>query len=170
MRVLVYAQLEGGVKELAAIVIRDVNARRLQVGELAPCLLRWRNRDDLTRFKAVVDFSSISLAFPFGNLPAKRVKIQPINRRREFNQMTWENLNEIFIGFGLDISAVQQCSSAIKDLVEARNDAAHHGAMPRLARELLEAQVRGDVILVEGILTDLALQFIPFFANRQHKR
>lgn len=170
LRVLVYAQLEGGIKEQIAVVIRQINAYKLQLGNTSPALLKWRNKDDLSRFKAAVSFDNISLAFPFGNLPTRRTKVKPLNRVREFNQMNSQSLAEIYSGLKLNSSMISQSVSAVNDLVEARNDAAHHGIMPKTAKKWLETQVRGDAAIVEMILTDIALQMLTFFANGLHLR
>jgi len=125
LRVLVYAQLEGGIKEQVALLIRQVNAYKLQLGATSPSLLKWRNNDDLSRFRNAVSFDNFALSFPFGNLAGKRVRITPLNRIREFNQMNSESLAEIYTGLGFDKAAIQPSASAVNDLVGARNDAAH---------------------------------------------
>ena len=169
-RVLVYAQLEGGVKEFVSLVIKHINAKSLQVGELAPHLLQWRNPDYLSKFRAAVNFYTVSLTFPFANLPAKKIKITPLNRRRELNQMGWENLQQVYLGLGLNQTSVKQSAAAIDELVQARNLAAHHGNVPDLERGLLETQVRDEVNIVENVLIDFALQLLPFFSSHMHRR
>jgi len=170
LRVLIYAQLEGGIKEQVSLLIRQINAYKLQLGDTSPSILKWRNKRDLSRFKAAISFENISLSFPFGNLTAQRTKITPINRLKEFNQMNSENLAEIYTGLGFNKSIIQQTGSSINDLVGARNDVAHHGVMPKIGKNLLEAQVRGDAAIVETVLTDMTLQNLTFFANGLHRR
>lgn len=47
LKVLVYAQLEGGIKDLASCVIRDLNNRRMPLSDINPRLLQWRNAEDI---------------------------------------------------------------------------------------------------------------------------
>ena len=66
LKVLVYAQLEGGIKDLASCVLRDLNNRRMVVGEINPRLLEWRNAEDIRQFKSMVTFEMIAAPAPFG--------------------------------------------------------------------------------------------------------
>ena len=65
LKVLVYAQLEGGIKDLASCVVRHVNNRRMSVGDINPRLLLWRNAEDIRRFKSMVTFQMIAAPSPF---------------------------------------------------------------------------------------------------------
>ena len=170
MRVMVYSQLEGGVKELVSFVIRQINSYPLQLGEISPALLKWRNSQDINSFRAAVNFDNIASSFPFGNLPAKRVKVRPINRISEFNQMNSQNLTVIYDGLRLNKGVLTTKKSNVDDLVSARNDAAHHGVMPTTAKNFLEAQLRDDATMVEKMLEDLALQFLTFFSSQLFRR
>jgi len=170
MTVLTYAQLEGGAKDLCAYTIRQVNLRNLQIGELAPRLLQWRNPAELDRFKSSSNFEVLTSISPFANALQRKVKIRSINRRYEFNQMSWEALKTIYRGFGLDDSSVSHRASEVDQLVEARNQAAHYGVLPTFASAMAEAQLRANVAAVEDVLTDLTIQLLSFFANRMHLR
>lgn len=170
LTVLAYAQLEGGVKEISGCVIKDVNRRKLEWGEAAPRLLKWRNQEDLARFRSTVNFEMIGESAPFAPFLKKRVQIKPINRRREFNQMTWGKIKTVYEGFGLSSRGIERYAANIGSLVDARNDAAHHGAMPTTAAAMLENQVRDNVRVVEDVLTDLALQALAYFENGLHRR
>lgn len=170
LTVLAYAQLEGGVKDISACVIKHVNARNMEMGEVAPRLLKWRNQEELARLKSAVDFDMIGTSSPFAALLKKRVRIRPINRHREFNQMSWAALKAVYDGFGLDRTTVERSAASIDDLVDARNEAAHHGSMPKTAAALLEKQVRANVLTVENVLTDLSLQLLDCFSNQMHRR
>jgi hypothetical protein len=170
LRVLIYAQLEGGIKEQVALLLKLLNRFHLQIRELPPSLLKWRNPDDLNRFRAAVAFESLTEQFPFGDLPSKRVRIRPLNRTKEFNQMNSESLQCIYAGLGLRSVAIEAKWSAVDELVTARNDAAHHGLMPKNASALFEGQVRDDASMVELILTDIAVQSVTFFSSGLHRR
>lgn len=170
MTVLTYAQLEGGTKDICSYTIRQINLRNLQIGELAPRLLQWRNPADLDRFKSALNFEVLAAISPFATALQRRVKIRSINRRYEFNQMSWESLKTIYRGFGLQSSSVSHHASEIDQLVEARNLAAHYGVLPSLASAMAEAQLRTNVVVVEDVLTDLTIQLLPFFANKMHLR
>ena len=170
LTVLAYAQLEGGVKELSACVIRHVNARNMELGEIAPKLLKWRNQEEMDWIKARIDFDMIGMASPFADLLKKRVRIKAIDRRHEFNQMNWLALRRVYDGFGLDYAVAERSAAKIDSLVEARNQAAHHGVMPQTAVTLLERQVRDNVLTVEDVLTDLSLQMLAFFSSHLHRR
>src|SRR5579872_2064335 len=63
--VLVYAQLEGGIKDLTSCVLRDINLRRVPIRDIKPGLLKWRNASDISRFKSMVDFEMIAEPSPF---------------------------------------------------------------------------------------------------------
>jgi hypothetical protein len=167
LRVLVYAQLEGGVKDVSACVIKHVNARNMELGEIAPKLLKWRNQEEIVRFRSIVDFDMIGENSPFATVLKKRVKVKAINRRRELNQMSWAALKRVYDGFGLDCTRVERSAAVIDDLVDARNEVAHHGLMPKA---LLENHVREDVLTAEDVLTDFSLQLLSFFSNRMHRR
>lgn len=170
LTVLAYAQLEGGVKDVSACVIKHVNARNMELGEIAPGLLKWRNQEEIARFRSMVDFDMIGAASPFATVLKRRVKVKAINRRHELNQMSWAALKSVYDGFGLDCTFVERASTKIDGLVDARNEAAHHGVMPNTAAALLEGQVRDNVLTVENVLTDLSLQLLTFFTGRMHKR
>jgi hypothetical protein len=170
LTVLAYAQLEGGVKEISACVIKHVNRQKLEWGEIAPRLLNWRNLEDLARFRSAVDFDMIGATSPFFPLLKRRAQIRPINRRRELNQMSWAALKTVYRGFGLDCTNIERSAANIDSLVDARNEAAHHGVMPLIANALLEHQVRENASIVEDVLTDLSLQLLAFFENRLHRR
>jgi hypothetical protein len=170
LRVLAYAQLEGGVKDASACVIRHVNARKMGLGDIAPSLLKWRNIEEVDRLRALVNFEMIGLATPFGPALGRRVRINPINRRHELNQMTWAAVKKVYSGLGLDCAAIQHCASGVDDLVAARNEVAHYGSVPKAAAALVEGQVRANVATVEDVLTDLSLQLLSFFSKRLHAR
>jgi hypothetical protein len=170
LTVLAYAQLEGGVKDVSACAIKHVNARNMELGEIAPGLLKWRNQEELGRFRSMVDFEMIGAAAPFASVLKRRIKIKGINRRGELNQMSWAALKKVYDGFGLDRTFVERSADRIDGLVDARNEAAHHGIMPKTAAALLEGQVRENVLTVENVLTDLTLQLLTFFKSRMHIR
>lgn len=170
LTVLAYAQLEGGVKEISACVIKHVNRRKLEWGEIAPRLLKWRNQEDLARFRSAVDFDMIAATSPFSELLKRRAQVRPINRSRDLNQMSWAALKTVYKGFGLDCTSIERSAANIDSLVGARNEAAHHGVMPMTATALLEHQVRENVSIVEDVLTDLTLQLLAFFENGLHRR
>src|SRR5580698_636348 len=67
LKVLVYSQLEGGIKDLASCVLRDVNNRRLTTGVINPKLLQWRNANEIQAFKSMVTFEMVATPSPFGN-------------------------------------------------------------------------------------------------------
>jgi hypothetical protein len=168
--VLAYAQLEGGVKDASAFVIKHVNARKMSLGEVAPQLLSWRNKDDIGRLRAMVDYDMMCSASPFETALRKTVTLRSIDRRRELNQMSWTVVKQVYEGFGLDYKAVERSASKLDNLVTARNEAAHQGAMPTTARALLENQLRESATTVEDVLTDMTLQLLTFFTDRKHLR
>lgn len=168
--VLVYAQLEGGIKDLAACVLRDVNLRRLPVGDIEPRILRWRNPDEINRFKTMVDFDMIALPSPFASALGRRFRVSGINRRSELNQMSWEAIRRVYSGLGLDYTEINHLRTKIDEIVEDRNEAAHHGILPSIAATYMEKQVREKAGVVENVLTDFCLQVLPFFANQMHMR
>jgi hypothetical protein len=170
LNVLVYAQLEGGIKGLASIVIRDPNARKLELGRIAPSILKWRNPYEVDRFKAMVNFDMITNPTPFANALTRRAEINGINRRSELNQMSWKAVQGVYRGFGLSDQNVSQFATNIDDLVETRNAAAHHGLPKKLASALMEVQLRDDVTMVGNVLTDASLQFLQYFSTKKHLR
>jgi hypothetical protein len=85
LKVLVYAQLEGGIKDLASCVLRDLNNRGMPVGDINPRLLQWRNAEDIRRFKSMVTFEMIAAPSPFGPALGKRLRVNGINRKSELN-------------------------------------------------------------------------------------
>ena len=100
MTVLAYAQLEGGVKDLAGLVIRNVNVRNMELGEIAPKLLNWRNVVEIDSLKAMVDFDMIATPSPFAARLKRRIRVRAIDRRFELNQMGWSALKRVYDGFG----------------------------------------------------------------------
>jgi hypothetical protein len=170
LKVLVYAQLEGGIKDLASCVLRDVNNRRLAVGDINPGLLQWRNAEDIRRFKSMVTFQMIAAPSPFGGALSKHLKVRGINRKNELNQMDWEAIKKVYNGFGLDCTSVEKLRGRITQIVEDRNDAAHYGVLPTLRATLMEKQVRENADIVEHVLTDFSIQLLPFFASNLHRR
>jgi hypothetical protein len=170
LNVLVYAQLEGGIKGLASIVIKNINARKLAVGRIAPCILKWRNPNEVDRFRAMVDFDMITTAAPFSSALTRHVEISGINRRFELNQMSWDAVRAVYRGFGLSDQNISQFASNIDDLVETRNAAAHHGLPKKVASPLMEVQLRNDVTMVGNVLTDASLQFLQYFSGDKHLR
>lgn len=170
LNVLVYAQLEGGIKDLASCVLRDLNNRHMSVGDINPRLLQWRNAEDIRQFKSMVTFQMIAAPSPFGGALAKRLKVKGINRKTELNQMDWEAIRKVYNGLGLDHSSVEKLRGAITQIVEDRNDAAHYGVLPTVATTLMERQVRNNADIVEHVLTDFSCRLLPFFASNLHKR
>ena len=168
--VLVYAQLEGGMKDLAGCVLKDLNLRHLPVGHIKPELLQWRNPDEINRFKSMVDFDMIATPTPFALALERRLRVKGINRRNELNQMDWGAIRRIYRGLGLDYTEIDKLRTKIDEIVEDRNEAAHHGILPSTAATYMEQQVREKVGVVENVLTDFCLQVLPFFANRLHMR
>src|SRR5208283_296045 len=168
--VLVYAQLEGGVKDLAACVLKDPGLRSLTLGEIKPQLLRWRNPGEIDRFKAMLDFDNIATPSPFAAMLAGRFEVKTINRRNELNQMGWEAIKSVYRGLGLDYSEIESLRTKIDEIVDNRNEAAHHGVLKGTAATILEKQVRDNAVVVENVLTHFSLQLLPFFVNRMHKR
>jgi hypothetical protein len=170
LNVLVYAQLQGGIKDLASCVLRDLNLRHMSAGEIKPDILKWRNPEDIGRFKAMVDFDMIANASPFASALSRRIRVRGINRRAELNQMSWEAVARIYRGLGLDPGGIEHLRTRIDEIVDDRNAAAHHGALLGVAVALMERHVRDNVFAVETVLTHFSLQVLPFFANRQHER
>jgi hypothetical protein len=170
LKVLVYAQLEGGIKDLASCVLRDLNNRRMLVGEISPRLLEWRNAEDIRQFKSVVTFEMIAAPAPFGQALNKRLRVKGINRKSELNQMDWEAVRKVYNGLGLDHRSVEKLRGQITLIVGDRNDAAHYGVLPRLGTTLMERQVRENADIVEYVLTDFSVQLLPFFASNLHRR
>jgi hypothetical protein len=170
LKVLVYAQLEGGIKDLASCVFRGINSRRMALGEINPRLLQWRNADDIYRFRSMVTFDMIGTPTPFAAELGRYLKIRGINRKREFNQMDWESVRRVYSGLGLDCRSVEKLREQITHIVEDRNNAAHHGVLPTVATTLMERQVRESADAVEHVLTDFSLQLLPFFKDNLHRR
>lgn len=170
LKVLVYAQLEGGVKDLASRVLRDLNNRHMSVGDINPKLLQWRNAEDIRQFKSMVTFQMIAAPLPFGGALGKRLNVKGINRKSELNQMDWDALRRVYDGLGLDHSSVEKLRGQITAIVEDRNDAAHYGVLPTLATTLLERQIRENANIVEHVLTDFSLRILPFFTSGLHRR
>ncbi len=170
LNVLVYAQLEGGIKDLTGCVLHDLNACRPPFGDINPVLLRWRNPGEIDRLKAMVDFNMIALPSPFSSVLAKRFKVKGINRRGELNQMSWEAIKRVYVGLGLDTSVVEKLKTKIDEIVDDRNEAAHHGVLPSTSAKQMEQHVRDNVVVVENVLTDLSLQILPFFSGEMHLR
>jgi hypothetical protein len=170
LKVLVYAQLEGGIKDLASCVLRDLNNRRMLVGEINPKLLQWRNAEDIRQFKSMVTFQMIAALAPFGQALGTRLKVNGINRKSELNQMDWEAIRKVYTGFGLDYGSVEKLRGQITLIVQDRNDAAHYGVLPTLGPTLMERQVRENAGIVEDVLTDSSLRLLPFFASNLHRR
>lgn len=170
LNVLVYAQLEGGIKDLAGCVLHDINARRPPFGDIKPDLLRWRNPDEIDRLRSMVDFDMIAKPSPFSSAMGKRFRVKAINRHGELNQMGWEAIRQVYSGFGLDTSGVEKLKTKIGEIVSDRNEAAHHGVLPPTLASQMEQHVRDNVVVVENILFDFAIQILPFFTNRKHLR
>lgn len=170
LKVLVYAQLEGGIKDLASCVLRDLNNRHLAVGAINPTLLQWRNAEDIRRFKSMVTFEMIGTQSPFLGAISKRLKIRGINRKTEFNQMDWEAVRKVYCGLGLNPDSVEKLRGHITQIVEDRNDAAHYGVLPTLGKTLMEKQVRENADVVEQVLMDFSVQLLPFFTDGLHRR
>jgi len=170
LKVLVYAQLEGGIKDLASCVLRDLNNRRMPVGDINPRLLQWRNAEDIRQFKSVVTFEMIAAPSPFGQALRKRLRVNGINRKSELNQMDWEAIRKVYNGLRLDHRSIEKLRGQITLIVEDRNDAAHYGVLPTLGTTLMERQVRENAGIVEHVLTDFSLQLLPFFASNLHRR
>lgn len=170
LNVLVYAQLEGGMKDLAACVLRDLNNRRLPIGQIKPELIQWRNPSEISRFRSMVDFQMIAQQDPFGAALGRRFKVRGINRRTEMNQMDWDAIRKVYKGFGLDSSNIELMSAKIDQIVEDRNRAAHHGVLPQAAAVMVERHVRENVAVVENVLTDFGIRILPFFEDKLHIR
>jgi RiboL-PSP-HEPN len=170
LKVLVYSQLEGGIKDLASCVLRDVNNRRLTTGDINPKLLQWRNANEIQVFKSMVTFEMVAAISPFGHALNKRVKVRGINRKSEMNQMGWETIRKVYDGLGLDHSFVGTLRNEISDIVEDRNHAAHYGVVPPFGTTMMEKQVRENANVVEKVLTDFGIRLLPFFEQNMHRR
>jgi hypothetical protein len=170
LNVLVYAQLEGGIKDLATCVLRDLNRRALTLGEIKPGLLQWRNPSEINRFRAIVDFNMVTTPQPFASALGRRAKIAGINRLSELNQMRWKAVRAVYRGLGIDHRDIELLKAKIDQMVDDRNEAAHYGVLPTIGTANLEHHVRDNVRVVENVLTDLSLRILPFFSDRLHLR
>ena len=170
LNVLTYAQMEGGIKDIAACTIRNINARHMLLGEISPALLDWRNADELDRLKSAVNFKMAGNQDPFATVLARKVKIRGIHRQREMNQMNSVTLRRVYRGFGISPSGIEIHAAAIDGLVEARNSAAHYGLPSPLANHLLEVQLRDYVKTAEFVLTDFSISLLPYFSVKMHRR
>jgi hypothetical protein len=168
--VLVYAQLEGGIKDLASCVLKDLNVLRPHIGKIKPKLLTWRNPEQIDSFKEKVNFEMIAALSPFALALATPFQVKPINRRYEMNQMDWKTVGAVYTGLGLDHGEIDKLKTKIDEIVEDRNQAAHHGVPPQAAASYMEQQVREKVDVVETVLMDFCLQLLPFFTNGMHLR
>jgi hypothetical protein len=144
--------------------------RRPALGEIKPNLLRWRNPSEINRFKSMVDFNMIAMPSPFAPALIRRFKVSGINRRSELNQMGADAIKKVYSGLGLDSAEIERLRTKIDQIVDDRNEAAHHGLLPTTAATLMEKHVRENVDVVENVLTDFSLQLLPFFSNRLHVR
>ena len=84
--------------------------------------------------------------------------------------MRWEAVREVYSGLSLDPSSVQKHKTRIDEIVEDRNQAAHHGVLPKTAAGQMEQHVRANVAVVEDVLEDFALRILPYFSSRMHLR
>src|SRR6202021_3089396 len=75
---LVYAQLEGGIKDLASCVLKDLNILRPHIGRIKPKLLMWRNPEQIDTFKEKVNFEMIALPSPFASVLETPFQVKPI--------------------------------------------------------------------------------------------
>jgi hypothetical protein len=166
LKVLVYAQLEGGIKDIASCVLRDLNSRRLPVSDINPKLLEWRNSEDIRQFRSMVTFEMIAAPSPFGSALGKRLRVRGINRKNELNQMDWDAIRRVYEGLGLDHSSVEKVRGRITLILDDRNEAAHYGVLPTLGKALMEGQVRENADTVEYVLTDFSLKLLPFFCEQ----
>lgn len=170
LNVLVYAQLEGGIKDIAGCVLHDLNLRRPPFGDIKPALLSWRNPNEIQHLKALVDFTMIAMPSPFSCVLSRRFRVNGINRRNELNQMSWDAIKRVYAGLGLDDSQVKKLKARIEEIVGDRNEAAHHGVLPNTSARQMEQHVRANVEVVENVLTDFSLQVLPFFSGKMHLR
>ena len=170
LSVLVYAQLEGGIKDLASCVLKDLNLLRPRIGTIKPKLLTWRNPEHIETFKKKVDFEMIAMPSPFASTLAVPFQLKPINRRYEMNQMDWRAIGAVYTGLGLNHTEIDKLRAKIDEIVEDRNQAAHHGVLPATVASDVEREVRKKVDVVENVLVDFCLQLLPFFTNRMHLR
>jgi len=145
LNVLAYAQMEGGMKDLSARVIRDINARNMLLGEISPTILEWRCTEELDRLKSAVNFKMAG----------------------EPNSAT---IKRIYRGFGISSIGIETQAAAIDELVDARNLAAHYGLPGASAANLLAVQLRAHVGTAEFVLTDFTLNLISYFSTRSHRR
>ncbi len=170
LKVLVYAQMEGGVKDLAACLISQVNKRRMPLAEITPRILKWRNLSDLDKFRAMIDFDMLASLSPFSAALQKSARVRPINRRYELNQMDWRSLKDVYNGFGLDTANIEKVKTKIDQIMEDRNQVAHHGQIPATANALAEKHLRENAEVVENVLTDMSLQLLGYFGKGMHRR
>jgi hypothetical protein len=170
LNVFVYGQLEGGMKDLASCFLRHLNKRNLSYGQLKPSILDWRNGSEIEVFRRAVNFGMIADNSPFSAVLAKPVKVRHISRLHELNQMRWSAIEGIYCGLGLSTGDIISSKSLIEQLVDERNNAAHHGSIPPVAATMLERQLRQNVEVVETVLTDFSLKLLPYFKDRLHCR
>jgi hypothetical protein len=170
LNVLIYAQLEGGIKELTSLTIREVNSLQVPLGRVAPCLLAWRNAPEIDRLRKAITFDNVTHHAPLSTELARTIVIRDLSVSSEFNQMNPRSLVKIYSGFHLDQTDLKKTLGRIETLVSARNEAAHNGVLPPLALSLLEQQTRGYVATVEVILTDVSLQLLTLFSKGLHLR
>jgi hypothetical protein len=130
----------------------------------------WRNPEQIDTFKAKVNFEMIAVSSPFASALATPFQVKPINRRYEMNQMDSKAVGAVYTGLGLDHSEIDKLKTKIDEIVEDRNQAAHHGVPPTTAAGYMQQQVREKVDVVETVLTDFCLQLLPFFTNSLHVR
>lgn len=170
LKVLVYSQLEGGIKDLTGVAIRTINVLRLPLQEIHPCILEWRNPEEIKRFRNSVSFGMIANAAPFDSLLKRKVRLRGVNRYRELNQMGWNAIRTVYTGLRLDLSSIELHRSSIDRIVIDRNDAAHYGVLPGMSRSSMELELRANAAVVEQVLTDYSLQLLPYFSRRLHRR
>ena len=84
--------------------------------------------------------------------------------------MGWDALRRVYFGLGLDHSEVEKLKSKIDEIVDDRNEAAHHGVLPSTSATQMENHVRDNVTTVETVLMDFSLQILPFFSGKMHLR
>jgi hypothetical protein len=170
LSVLAYAQLEGGMKDLSARVIRDINARNMLLGEISPNILEWRCDEELDRLKSAVNFKMVGESDPFFLVLKRKVRVRGIHRQQEMNQMNSATVKRVYRGFGISSIGVETRAVAIDELVDARNSGAHYGLPGASAASLLEAQLRAHVDTAEFVLTDFTVNLITYFATGKHRR
>jgi hypothetical protein len=162
--VLVYAQLEGFVKDVVGQLVDYLNKKKSPRMALTAEILRDRTEAAEDELRALLSLDTYAdIEDRVRTFMQSSCEIKPLQTKYELNQMNGDTIEKVYRWFGWSTASVSVQILTANDLITVRNSVAHHGRLTKLGTQSSRNELMRSIIAVSLIMGDIgehALNYI----------